>query len=98
MKNTNLTYLDNHQIERVEHDVENEARRMVLVNLDPELKKELYALLKANIAETKIETVPTIIKEIEIKEIGKEVPKWQMICIILQTVGLLGLLISHFIK
>lgn len=61
-----------------------------------------YKTIEVPVIIEKIVTIekPVVIKEIEFKEVyrEKEVPKWQRVCIIMQTIAVLGLFISHLIK
>lgn len=69
----------------------------------PTFIKEIeYREIEKPIYIEKLVTVekPVVIKEIEIKEIyiEKFVPRWQKVCIYLQTLAVFGLILSHFIK
>lgn len=88
MKNQNVTSFDNGQIAKRTYEEAFDAQRVFVVgqtfNIDSD---RIINSIKEGLKQNKVE----VTKE-------KEVPKWHKICIIMQTVALLGLLISHILK
>lgn len=91
-------YVEEKEIEKIVYIPQIEYREIEKQVLVPQIE---YKTIEIPVITERIVTVevPVVIKETEYKNLNNnEAPTWQKVCLILQTLAMVGFCIGHFLK